>query len=443
MSNAQSCDVLVVGAGFSGITVARELSRRGYQVVVLEGRDRIGGRTWYKDEGLPGRSLEMGGTWVHWFQPHVFAEITRYGLELVESIGVAEPEMVVTVAAGRRASVPFAEAWPTIESVMQRIGQDSREVLDRPYEPFLRQASLVERDKFSIQDRIDSLDLSSEERDLANGLWSLFSSAPCREVGLVTALRWYALSGWDIGTFFDAVARYKLRKGTRALIECIAGESAAEIHLNTAVTTVDQSAEAVSVRTREGELLQASCVVVTAPLNTLSSITFTPELSELKRAGISEGQASRGSKLWVQVRGKLPKPFFAVAPDNYDVNYVHTEELLDDGQFLVGFGPDGAGLDVNDLGQVNSAVRALLGEVEVIATAGHDWVSDEFSRGTWPMLRPGQSTRILANLQEPEGRVFFAGSETANGWNGFIDGAIESGFRVSRAVDAALAELRR
>ena len=83
-------------------------------------------------------------------------------------------------------------------------------------------------------------------------------------------------------------------------------------------------------------------------------------------------------------------------------------------------------------------VRALLGDVEVVATTGHDWLADEFSRGTWPVLRPNQTSRALRALQAPEGRIHFAGSETADGWNGFIDGAIESGLRAARQVQEAL-----
>ena len=64
-------DVVVVGAGFAGLTAARELSLRGHSVVVLEARHRIGGRTWTTER--LGRTLELGGTWVHWTQPHVWA----------------------------------------------------------------------------------------------------------------------------------------------------------------------------------------------------------------------------------------------------------------------------------------------------------------------------------------------------------------------------------
>ena len=64
-------DVVVIGAGFAGLVAARELGRAGLDVLVLEARDRVGGRTW-TDHRL-GHDLELGGTWVHWVQPHAWA----------------------------------------------------------------------------------------------------------------------------------------------------------------------------------------------------------------------------------------------------------------------------------------------------------------------------------------------------------------------------------
>jgi monoamine oxidase len=82
-SNIQSTehtyDVIVIGAGYTGLTAARDLTTTGHRVLLLEARDRIGGRTWSSNiEGYP---FEMGGTWVHWNQPFVYREIARYGLQ--------------------------------------------------------------------------------------------------------------------------------------------------------------------------------------------------------------------------------------------------------------------------------------------------------------------------------------------------------------------------
>lgn len=74
----ETSDVLIVGAGFAGFIAARERSRRGHKTTVLEARDRIAGRI-YLEERM-GRHLELGGTWVHWTQPYVWAEMGRYGI---------------------------------------------------------------------------------------------------------------------------------------------------------------------------------------------------------------------------------------------------------------------------------------------------------------------------------------------------------------------------
>lgn len=72
-------DVVVVGAGFTGATAARDLAVRGLHVLVLEADEVIGGRT--RTSTLSETELvELGGTYVHWFQPHIWSEIVRYGL---------------------------------------------------------------------------------------------------------------------------------------------------------------------------------------------------------------------------------------------------------------------------------------------------------------------------------------------------------------------------
>lgn len=152
-----SYDVIVVGAGFAGLATARELSLRGWSVAVLEARDRIGGRTWTDDR--LGRLLEMGGTWVHWLQPHTWSEITRYGLEIEPS---PKAETVLWVAGGKVHKGSPAEFDDLIDRGMQHLAEDSRAWFERPYEP-LRRTDLNRIDHQSVIDYLDRLDLAPEE----------------------------------------------------------------------------------------------------------------------------------------------------------------------------------------------------------------------------------------------------------------------------------------
>ena len=92
---SRSVGVVVIGGGFAGITAARDLKHRGFNVLLLEARDRLGGRTWFKE--VNGFHVELGGTWIHWTQPFVWAEKERYGLEVQETPGCVAERVAIKV----------------------------------------------------------------------------------------------------------------------------------------------------------------------------------------------------------------------------------------------------------------------------------------------------------------------------------------------------------
>jgi monoamine oxidase len=95
-------------------------------------------------------------------------------------------------------------------------------------------------------------------------------------------------------------------------------------------------------------------------------------------------------------------------------------------------------VDLADGAAVAAAVRAHLPEAEVIQTAGHDWVTDPFSKGTWLAVPPTWfSDGTFERLREPEGRLVFAGSDIAGEGAGWIEGAVGSG-REAATMAAAL-----
>src|SRR6202023_73348 len=113
-------DVVVIGAGFAGLVAARELGRAGLDVLVLEARDRVGGRTW-TDRRL-GHDLELGGTWVHWVQPHTWAEMTRYGREITRSPPAGEAYWPGAGGAPRAGTL--GEVMALIDAGQQAAGDD-------------------------------------------------------------------------------------------------------------------------------------------------------------------------------------------------------------------------------------------------------------------------------------------------------------------------------
>src|ERR1700759_2206407 len=140
-------DVVVIGAGFAGLVAARELGRAGLDVIVLEARDRVGGRTW-TDRRL-GHDLELGGTWVHWVQPHTWAEMTRYGRQVTRSPAAGQAYWLGTGGVPR-AGTPD-EFMALIADGQQAIVDDVRAAMPRGIDPAA--GAIGGLDALSIQDR--------------------------------------------------------------------------------------------------------------------------------------------------------------------------------------------------------------------------------------------------------------------------------------------------
>ncbi|NUP73362.1 MAG: FAD-dependent oxidoreductase [Sinomonas sp.] len=420
-------DVIVIGAGFAGLVAARELCRKGLGVRILEARDRIAGRTWL--EPRMGRNLELGGTWVHWSQPHVWAELTRYGIGVVTA---PEFEKAYWHADGRLHEGAPEELMMLLDGPNRDFLGPSRQLVPHPYEP-LSNPAVKEADQLTVAEQIDALGLDPASDELLRSFWALNFNGRIAEAAYTQALRWAAAAFHEWPIMFETCASYKVQGGTAALAQAILNDADVDLRLGTPVARVKQDAEGVVAVVRDGTEYAAKAMVVTLPLQALNSVRFEPSLSPGKREAAQRGQLGLGAKLWIKVKGRHER-FVAMGPQDWPLNFLQAEYLDAESTTLVAFGSDARAVDVDDAAAAQEILRRWIPDIEVLEVAGHNWVEDEFARETWPMHRTGYLSESLAELQRAEGRIHLAGSDYANGWGGFIDGAIESGFTAARNI---------
>ncbi|MFC7010455.1 flavin monoamine oxidase family protein [Streptomyces viridiviolaceus] len=426
-------DVAVVGAGFAGVTAARDLSEQGCSVVQLEARNRIGGRT-FLGEAF-GRQVEFGGTYAHWSQPHVWHELRRYGIGLVSPMAT---ERAYWLADGTVHSGTPAEYAALTAPLVARCMADARTSFPRPFDLDSAGTGVLDAvEKETVADRLDSLNLSTHDRDvLAGALSSLVHSE--HDQGIAQFLFWTAVhcGHWD--TFIEAAGHWPIQGGTKRLLDAIAGESKAELRLSTPVRAIEDQGDCVAVTTQRGEVLRARHAVVAVPLNTLHDVRISPELGPVVRDMVEQGQPIRTSKIWARVKGEV-EPFTASAPaGKHAISTARTEYRHEGDTLVVCFCSDATAIDGHDPKAVEQALRTFVPGIEVTDTACHDWAQDPYAQGTWMHHRPGSLTRAAPRMREPHGRIRFAGGDIAAAGVGGIDGAIESGAAAARDVARTL-----
>lgn len=433
--------VIIVGAGFAGLTAARELEAAGIETEIFEARNRIGGRAW-TDERLD-RPLELGATWVHWFQPFVWTEITRYQQTIYPS---PHPERAYWFADGAVHSGTEAELDAQQSRIERRIFGDSRTFFPYPHDPFyiLRDENADEetRERFRAADGKNVFDIlredgsfSAADFDIADAFWSSAFEGSAEEGSALMPAHWAAISNHDVNLLDEQQLRFKLTDGMKGLYEGIARDVRGQVHLNTAIAAIEHGPAGAAVTLADdGCMVQADAVIVTAPTAALRHIDFSPTLSEPQRALIDEGSNSVGVKAWLKVRGH--HSIFLLAPRPNPLTLLRTEYLEDDGTtILVGFGPDHTAIDLDDVESAQEALGIWGLGLEVLGVAGHDWTGDRWSGQTWSTPKRGQFLNGRHHFHTVETRLRFAGADWALGNNGVVvDGAIESGITTARGL---------
>ncbi|KAF7177461.1 hypothetical protein CNMCM7691_005714 [Aspergillus felis] len=413
-------DVAVIGAGMAGIIAARDLSQKGHSVVLLEARDRIGGRT-YTDHAFNGElDLELRGGYVHWTQPHVWRELQRHGMSL-------KPPMKGAGSTG----------WQMGLSTLVRARSYARARFPMPFEVDLLENREIEEE--TIEDRITSLNLSDYERDVLEGLLAGVIHS-CKKQGIAQLLQAAATTFGDFTAFFETAGSWGIQGGIKQLISAIMAESNVELRLSTPIDAVVDNGSGVTITTREGQVFNAWSAVVALPLNTLGDVKIHPDLPPAARSMIERRNPVTAHKVWVRVKGEI-EPFSLVSPPGkHPINAARFEKHHNGDTLIMCMCADAAAIDPADLHAVQAALRKFLPDIEVVDTACHDWVADEFSKGGWMMHRPGTLTTGPPLFRKAHGNIYFAAADVATWGIGSIEGAMASGALAARDLSVALGQ---
>ncbi|MFF3323121.1 flavin monoamine oxidase family protein [Streptomyces sp. NPDC002889] len=416
----QSYDTIVVGAGLAGLIAARELRAKGRRVLVLEARDRIGGRTW--TDTFNDYQIERGGAWVDPKQPHIWREISRYNLKIVADAG---PERVLMPTTSGFAEYDPVTAYTRQGELFTPFFDGSRDYFPKPYQPFTREDLIKPLDRLSLRDRLDQLAYSPEDEIRMTSTTGLYG-APTSRGSLLELAQWWALAGWNYEGF-SGINTYRMEQGTIALANAILADGKPDLKLKSPVASVTQQNGQVKVVTRAGVTYSAAEVVMAVPVNVWKKITFNPVLPQAYRDATTQGYGvPRQKKLWLDLATPSDR-FIAEAPEDHPFVILGR---LNENAPVVAFTIDNT-LDLGNHAQVESAVQRILPSAKLRSYTVCDWQADQFSLGGPAFRQPSQLTKLHRAISQPFGKVKFCGDDVALGWSGYMDGAIESGLRVA------------
>jgi monoamine oxidase len=452
-SATDSADVIVVGAGLSGLKAALALERVGLKVVVLEGRERVGGRvhTFTTTEGLP----EAGASFAYGDYRRLLELAAWLDIELEDQLPRLSRHAGYTlVLDGKPVS---REAW--LDSPRNPFPRALRELMPWQYVPTVtsEENPLATLDGWYEPDKVP-LDVSMHDFLRAQG-------ATDEIIRLAyDTIPTYGLDARDVSALlmasvskFTSLQRnakrvlYQAHGGNERIPAAMAERLQSPVRFGQRVTGIESLDAGVTVRTSDDGRYTARAVICALPFATLRHVRLQPGLRALQAKAVK----SLPYQPVHQVALQASRPFWqadGLEPSMWTDSPIGRVTAIRGGRdddavssLLVSAFGRGA-LYLDRMGHAGAA-RYVIDQIErmrpaaedtLTVTGQHSWSRDPLAGGAWAYFHPGTVTRFLPAMFQPHGRVHFCGEHTSVTARG-MEGALESGERAAREVVARLA----
>jgi monoamine oxidase len=443
----RDADVVIVGAGLAGLVAARQLSSSGREVLVLEARDRVGGRTLNASIGA-GKAIEMGGQWVGPTQDRVLALARDLEIETFPTYYQGRNILELRGKLRRyKGTIPrlAPHVLLDIERARRRLGKlSSRVPPEAPWEA----PGAAELDSQTLATWVKSVTRTKKARSLLEVAIGTVMGTGAAELSLLWMLSYVrAAGGFDALIDTEGGAQQDRFVGGSQLISQRLAEGLGDgIVMNAPVRSIGQHGGGVRVN-GDGVDVRAQRAIVAVPPPLAARISFSPSLG-----GQRDQMAQR------MAHGALTK-CAAVYPEPFWREQGLTGQAVSDqGPIVTTFDnspPDGspgvmlgfiAGAEAIRHSRRSESERRTIVLDSFKRLFGDDaaqpgiylecaWAEEEWSRGG-PVcsFSPGALVPYGEALRRPAGRVHWAGAETSTVWCGYMDGAVRSGERAAEEV---------
>lgn len=445
-------DVVVVGGGLSGLVAAREVASQGRSVVVLEARDRVGGRVLNHDIGN-GSVIESGAAFVGPTQDHILALAEELGVATFKQHTAGQNVYCSNGRASRYTGTvpPDPLILPDAASLQLKINQMSREVpVDAPWAA----AKAAEWDATSLHDWVEDNTVNPATGNLLLSYLQPTFGTDAREVSLLFFLWYIATAGNEDnpGTFerssetAGGAQDSRFVGGSQLVPIRLAEQLGDSVAFNAPVRRVEQSSDAVTVTTDRGQV-SATRLIMAVPPPLAAAIDWDPLLP-----------AHRMQLLQRLEMGTLMKCDAVYDTPFWRADGLSGMSVQDTGAVRVSFDnspPDGEpGVLLAFVGGSTwrewadrpfeerraAVLRGFANAVGPRALEPVDYVECDWPQQRWTLGSPvasagtGTVTAFGSRIREPVGRVHWAGTETSTYWSGFMDGAVRAGERAAAEV---------